>query len=66
MVAMPTVIRQNSSLSVIRLTYGRISSGDSVMPRKTLAAAPTLSAELSPSVRRMALLRRAMIHGRMR
>ena len=35
MVAMPTVIRQNSSLSVIRLTYGRISSGDSLMPRKS-------------------------------
>jgi hypothetical protein len=50
-VAMPAFITQNSSDSVISSTYGRMSSGASVMPMKMFAATASDSAPLTASSR---------------
>ena len=61
---MPAVIRQNSSLWVRRATYGRISSGASVIPRTMLAVTETLSAALIPKRRCMKRLSWPIAQGR--
>ena len=47
MVAMPAHITAKSSLSVMRATYGRMSSGASVIPRKM---SPTVESASAPEM----------------
>ena len=65
-VAMPAVMTMNSSERLIRLRYGRISSGASTMPTNTFAAVPKLAAPEMPSALPSAHANPRTTHGSIR